>query len=86
MELLIPSLFTIVVYWLSGLRFSAGYFFATWAAVLLVVLVAQAVGLLLGSLVMNPRTALALATIFMLTIMLVAGFLVRNVPVRQERC
>jgi ABC-type multidrug transport system permease subunit len=56
MDLLIPSAFTVVTYWFSGLRLAAGSFFAYWAAMLLCVLVAQATGLLIGALIANPRT------------------------------
>lgn len=49
----------------------AGAFFCNWFSMLLTMLVAQSVGLLLGATVMNPKTALALATIFMLCVMLV---------------
>ncbi len=45
----------------------------------------QATGLLIGATVMNPRTGLALCTIYMLTVMLVAGYWVRNVPVSSRQ-
>ncbi len=44
MDWLIPSLFTFIIYWMSGLRLSAGAFFANWASLILCVLVAQASG------------------------------------------
>jgi hypothetical protein len=42
---------------------------------------AQSLGLLIGATVTNMKTALSVTTVVMLTIMLVAGFYVRNIPV-----
>lgn len=42
---------------------------------------AQSLGLLVGATVTNMKTALSVTTVMMLTIMLVAGFYVRNIPV-----
>lgn len=55
----------------AGLRIDAGAFFANLWSILLVVLVAQSVGLLIGATVGNPQNGQTLATIVMLTMMLV---------------
>lgn len=60
----------------------AGAFFGNWLSVLLTMFVAQSLGLLIGALITNMKTALSLTTVTMLTIMLVAGFYVHNIPVR----
>ncbi|KXZ52591.1 hypothetical protein GPECTOR_9g636 [Gonium pectorale] len=81
MDCLLPSLFTWIVYWMSGLRIDAGAFFACWSSVILLVLTAQSVGLLIGATVMNPQNGQTIATIFMLSTMLVGGYYVRGIPV-----
>lgn len=47
---------------------------------LLVVLLAQSFGLLIGAAFMDPKTAQTVTTIVMLTFLLVGGFYVRDVP------
>ncbi|KAG2431027.1 hypothetical protein HYH02_013459 [Chlamydomonas schloesseri] len=81
MDCLLPSLFTWIVYFMGGLRLNAGAFFANWASVLLIVLTSQSVGLLIGATVMNPMNGQTVATIFMLSTMLVGGYYVRGIPV-----
>ena len=46
--------------------------------------VAQSYGLLLGTLLMNPKTAQTIAAVFMLVYVLVAGFFVRGELLRLE--
>ena len=55
----------------GGLRPTAGAFFANWAAVMLVTLVAQTFGLLIGATVMDAKTAQTITAVVMLTMMLV---------------
>lgn len=80
MDLLQPTIFVIIIYWFGGLRSTAGAFFANLTSVLLLVLVAQSFGLLIGGAFMDPKTAQNLTTVVMLTFMLVGGFYVRNIP------
>lgn len=49
----------------------AGAFFCTWFSVVLIVLTAQSMGLLIGANVINPKNGQTIATIFMLSTMLV---------------
>lgn len=51
----------------------AGAFFANWASVILIVLTSQSMGLLIGATVINPQNGQTIATIFMLSTMLVRG-------------
>ena len=52
-------------------RYNAGSFFANWAAVLLSLLVAQSIGLLVGSVITVPKTGQTITTIVALTNVLV---------------
>ncbi|KAL6781161.1 hypothetical protein ACKKBG_A10055 [Auxenochlorella protothecoides x Auxenochlorella symbiontica] len=76
MDFTIPTLFIIVVYFMGGLRYTAGAFFANYFTVILSMLVAQSLGLLIGTMVMNPKTAQTYATIIMLAMVLTGGFFV----------
>lgn len=80
MDCLLPSVFLIILYFMGGLQASAGAFFATWAASLVLVLIAQSVGLLLGAIFMDPKTAQTVSTVVMMSLMLVGGYYVRNIP------
>ena len=81
MEVAVPSIFIIIIYVMAGLRPTAWAFFANWSAVVLTMLVAQSFGLLIGALVMVPKTAQTITAVVMLTMMLVGGFYVTNIPV-----
>eukprot|EP00198_Chlamydomonas_reinhardtii_P001397 XP_001690733.1 predicted protein [Chlamydomonas reinhardtii] len=81
MDCFLPSLFTWIVYFMAGLRLNAGAFFANWASVILIVLTSQSMGLLIGATVINPQNGQTIATIFMLSTMLVGGYYVRGIPV-----
>ena len=56
-----------ILYWMGGLQFSAGAFFSTLFSVLLLVLVAQSFGLLVGAIVPVPKTAQTLTTVVALS-------------------
>ncbi|KAK9829866.1 hypothetical protein WJX72_008345 [[Myrmecia] bisecta] len=81
MELSLPTFYIVLMYFMSGLRLSAGAFFANWMAVMLVTLVAQSFGLLVGATVMQPKTAQTIVAVSMLAFMLVGGFYVSAIPV-----
>ena len=53
----LPTIFVCILYFMGGLQYTAGAFFSTWFAVLLLVLVAQSFGLLIGAIVPIPKTA-----------------------------
>lgn len=74
MDFAIPTAFLIIVYFMGGLRHSAAAFFANYGTVILSMFVAQSLGLLLGSIAMNPKSAQTIAAVLMLTIILTAGF------------
>jgi len=81
LDVSMPTLLVIIVYWLGYLKATAGAFFATWTSILLVLFVAQAWGLWIGGLTMEPRKAQTVSTIIILTFLLVGGFYVKDVPV-----
>ncbi|GAB4846341.1 ABC transporter G member 9 [Ancistrocladus abbreviatus] len=80
MELVLPTAYVIIVYWMAGLRPSAGSFFYNLFGILLSVLVSQGMGLALGALVMDQKSATVLGTVIMLTFLLAGGFYVQHVP------
>lgn len=80
MEVTIPTVFIVIIYFMAGLRLSAWAFLSNWAAVTLCLLVAQSFGLLIGATVMVPKTAQTITAIIMLTMMLVGGFYVTTIP------
>ena len=80
MEVTIPTVFIVIIYFMAGLRLSAWAFLANWASVTLCLLVAQSFGLLIGATVMVPKTAQTITAIIMLTMMLVGGFYVTTIP------
>uniref|UniRef100_A0A7N0V0K0 ABC transporter domain-containing protein n=1 Tax=Kalanchoe fedtschenkoi TaxID=63787 RepID=A0A7N0V0K0_KALFE len=80
MELVLPSFFLIITYWMAGLKHSASNFFHSLFTLLLNVLVSQGLGLAIGAFVMNQRSATTLASVITLTFLLVGGFYVQHVP------
>lgn len=79
-DMSIPSVFIVIVYFMAGLRYNVGAFFGTYGTLLLSMFVAQSLGLLLGAIFMNPKTAQAIAAVLMLTIILTAGYFVTDIP------
>ncbi|KAJ4899404.1 ABC transporter G family member 9 [Raphanus sativus] len=81
MELILPTIFLIITYWMAGLNPKPVNFFLTLLILLVHVLVSGGLGLALGALVMDQKTATTLGSVMMLTFLLAGGFYVRNVPV-----
>eukprot|EP00951_Prasinocladus_malaysianus_P010842 scaffold79907_cov42-Prasinocladus_malaysianus.AAC.1 len=75
-----PTLFVVVIYFMGGLRLSAAAFFANWATTMLTVLTAQGAGLLLGA-AMDVKSAQTLATLIIISTMLVSGYFIASVPI-----
>ena len=76
----LPTVLIILVYWMGGLRATPQAFFSNWAAIVLLLLVAQSLGLVIGALVPFPKTAQTITTVAALSMVLVAGFFVTNIP------
>ncbi|KAG6540947.1 hypothetical protein Mapa_017668 [Marchantia paleacea] len=79
MELVLPFLYMIIVYWMGGLKANAIAFIATCAAVMSNVLVAQGLGLAIGAVCMNIKHASTLASVMMLTFLLAGGFYAKDI-------
>ncbi|KAF3442119.1 hypothetical protein FNV43_RR16035 [Rhamnella rubrinervis] len=80
MELSLPTVFLTIAYWMAGLKATAGHFFLTLFVLLLSVLVSQGLGLALGAVVMDQRSATTLGAVIMMAFLLSGGFYVQNVP------
>ncbi|QHO08479.1 ABC transporter G family member 9-like [Arachis ipaensis] len=79
-ELVLPTAYLIITYWMTGLKVNAVNFLCTLSTVLLHVLVAQGVGLAIGAIVMDMKSVTTLAAIIMLIFMLSAGYFVQHLP------
>ncbi|KAM5585927.1 ABC transporter G family member 9 [Rosa sericea] len=80
MELVLPTLFIIITYWMAGFKPTPVNFFHTLLVLLLLVLVAQGMGLALGAVVMDQKSATVLGSVLMLSFLLAGGFYVQHVP------
>ena len=80
MELILPTVFITITYWMSGLKPTAGNFLQTLFALLFCVLVSQGLGLALGALVMDQKSATILGTVMMLAFLLAGGFYIQHIP------
>ncbi|XP_059664188.1 ABC transporter G family member 9-like [Cornus florida] len=80
MELALPTIFVTITYWMAGFKPTAGNFLGTLNVVLLCVLVSQGLGLAIGALVVDQKSASMLGTVIMLSFTLVSGYMVQNIP------
>ncbi|XP_021608822.2 ABC transporter G family member 9 [Manihot esculenta] len=81
MELVLPTIFVAITYWMAGLKGTAENFLRTLFVVLYNVLAAQGLGLALGAMVMDQKSATTLASVIMLSFLLAGGYYVQHVPV-----
>ncbi|KAK7851372.1 ABC transporter G family member 25 [Quercus suber] len=80
MELILPTIFISVTYWMAELKPELGAFLLTLLVLLGYVLVSQGLGLFLGAAIMDAKQASTLVTITMLAFVLTGGFYVHKVP------
>lgn len=80
MELVLPSVFVTITYWMAGLKPTATSFFGCLFALLYSVLVSQGLGLAIGALVMDQKSATILGSVIMCTFLLAGGYYVQHVP------
>ncbi|MCL7043065.1 hypothetical protein MKW94_021806 [Papaver nudicaule] len=80
MELVLPTVFVLITYWMGGLKPTLEHFLKTLAVILYSALVSQGVGLALGAVVMNIRSALKFGSVIVETFFLASGFYVQHVP------
>ncbi|KAK8647530.1 hypothetical protein V6N13_121265 [Hibiscus sabdariffa] len=80
MELILPTVFLVVTYWMSGLKPDLVTFLLTLLVLLGYVLVSQGLGLALGALIMDAKQASTIVTVTMLAFVLTGGYYVHKVP------
>ncbi|XP_039021775.1 ABC transporter G family member 22-like [Hibiscus syriacus] len=81
LDLILPVLFILVVYFMAGLRLSAAPFFLSMLTVFLCIVAAQGLGLAIGASLMDLKRATTLASVTVMTFMLAGGYFVERVPV-----
>ncbi|KAI6676978.1 hypothetical protein NL676_037774 [Syzygium grande] len=80
MELVLPTIFVTVTYWMGGLKPSLGTFVLTLLIILFNVLVSQGLGLALGAILMDAKQGTTLASVTMLVFLLVGGYYIQHMP------
>ncbi|MED6201788.1 hypothetical protein PIB30_098536 [Stylosanthes scabra] len=80
MELVLPTAYVIITYWMTGLKANAVNFLCTLSTVLLHVLVAQGIALAIGAIMMDMKSVTTMAAVIMLIFMLSAGYFVQHLP------
>ncbi|KAF5750512.1 ABC transporter G family member 9 [Tripterygium wilfordii] len=80
-DLAMPAVCMIITYWMGGLNPNPRNFFQSLFVILiLVVLVAQGLGLAIGAIIMDQKIAPTFASVVMLSFQLAGGFYVQKVP------
>ncbi|KAI4352872.1 hypothetical protein L6164_007081 [Bauhinia variegata] len=80
MELILPTVFLLVTYWMGGLKPDLWAFLLTLLVVLGYVLVSQGLGLAFGAAIMDAKQASTVAAVTMLAFVLTGGYYVHSVP------
>ncbi|KAL2520125.1 ABC transporter G family member 25 [Forsythia ovata] len=80
MEMILPTLFLAIAYWMTGLKPELSSFLLTLMVLIGYVLVSQGLGLALGALIMDAKQASTVVTVTMLAFVLTGGFYVHKVP------
>ncbi|XP_058218325.1 ABC transporter G family member 9 [Rhododendron vialii] len=80
MELVLPTIFVTITYWMAGLKPNAVNFLEALFVLLYSVLVSNGLGLALGAVVMDQKKATILGSVIMLSFLLAGGYYVQHVP------
>ncbi|KAK7309982.1 hypothetical protein RJT34_07156 [Clitoria ternatea] len=80
MELVLPTTFVTISYWMGGLKPSLVTFVLTLLIMLFNVLVSQGIGLALGAILMDVKQATTLASVTMLVFLLAGGYYIQQMP------
>ncbi|KAL2472837.1 ABC transporter G family member 9 [Forsythia ovata] len=80
MELILPTTFFSITYWMAGLKPRPGNFFSGLFINLFNALVSQGLGLALGAVIMDQESAITLGTVIMMLFLLGSGYFVQHVP------
>jgi hypothetical protein len=78
--LVLPAVYMIIAYWMSGVNGNFLTFLASTSCTLLSALAGQSLGLLVGTIVFDIEKGIASCTVLSLTLMVAGGFYVRNIP------
>ncbi|XP_076950061.1 ABC transporter G family member 22-like [Bidens hawaiensis] len=81
LDLFLPMLFLLVVYFMAGLRLAADSFFLTMVIVFLCIVAAQGLGLAIGATLTDLKKATTLASVTVMAFMLAGGYFVKDVPI-----
>lgn len=81
LDLFLPVIFILIVYFMAHLRMTATAFLLTMLTIFLSIVASQGLGLAIGAAFMNLKKATTVASITMLTFMLAGGFFVQKVNV-----
>jgi len=79
-RLSLPTIYMTISYWMAGLNPEFSVFLLSCLCSLLSVLAGESLGLLVGATVMDMEQAMVILTVCTLTLMLVGGFFVKNIP------
>lgn len=79
-RLVLPAIYMLISYWMSGVNNSFTIFIASTACSLLSVLAGESIGLFLGAAVLDVEKGMVVMTVTGLGLMAVGGFFVRTVP------
>ncbi|XP_076911213.1 ABC transporter G family member 21-like [Bidens hawaiensis] len=80
MELVLPTIYVTVTYWMGGLKPSLITFVLTVLIILFNVLVSQGLGLALGAILMDLKQATTLSSVIMLVFLLAGGYYIQQIP------
>ncbi|CAL0299728.1 unnamed protein product [Lupinus luteus] len=80
MELVLPTIFVTITYWMGGLKPSLVTFVLTLLIMLFNVLVSQGIGLAIGAILMDVKQATTLASVTMLVFLLAGGYYNHHMP------
>ncbi|KAJ4954216.1 hypothetical protein NE237_031048 [Protea cynaroides] len=81
LDLILPVLFLVIMYFMVGLRASASAFSLSLLTIFLSIVAAQGLGLAIGAAFMDVKKATTLASVIVMTFMLSGGFFVQKVPI-----
>ncbi|KVH97461.1 ABC transporter G family member 21 [Cynara cardunculus var. scolymus] len=80
MELVLPTVYVTITYWMGGLKPSLTTFVLTVLIILFNVLVSQGLGLALGAILMDLKQATTLSSVIMLVFLLAGGYYIQQIP------
>ncbi|KAL7542532.1 hypothetical protein ACHAXR_011860 [Thalassiosira sp. AJA248-18] len=79
-RLALPAIYMVISYWMSGVNNNFGIFLGSTFCSLLSVLAGESIGLFIGAAVLDMEKGMVIMTVAALSLMVVGGFFVRNVP------